>query len=366
MSNSNHIIVYPIANLKLDVSIKQQLWIENVHIIDKILLSRNIKKYGFPWTFYELKAILKNKPQADIKFKHIKEIFRQDGEYKNIKTYALIRVAGDDQKSISEGFARFRDILYLLASSQFGNKFRGNIIRFGSPENVAMILDRYLLIPSTKGESLYRASVWRTSPVRHYVLGQRWKELTRSHFFPSLLKILNKEINVNSNWRLDLKKAAILAGRSVLSKEIPLSFLYNMIAIETILKKQGESYEKVVPERLNFIFGWLYNDKPRGYEIIKNRISHLYSLRNKFVHDGQMLNVEIEDLLETDYILSNLLSNFCRLTKYFINKETVINLCGRAEAKRFLGLKIKRFKGLRSLRQQYTLRHLTKIKEKGI
>ena len=359
-------IVYPIANLELDVSIKKQLWIENIHILDKGLLSKNIKRYGFPWTFAELKKILRSKPQADIKFKNIKEIFSNDKEYKNIKTYALIRVSGEGQQEITEGFERFREALYLLASSQMGNIFRGNTVRFGAPENAATICDRYCLIPSTQRELLYRTSIWRTSPVRNYTLGRRWKELTRSHFFPSLLKMLNKDIEVDSNWRGDMRKAAVLAGKSVLSQDISLSFLYNMIAIETILKKQHESYEKVMPERLNFIFGWLHKDHPKGYEDIKTKISHLYSLRNKLVHDGQMVNIGIADLIESDYILSNLLSNFCRLTKYFSDKEMVIDLCKRAEAKRFLGLKIKRVKGMRVATQRYTPKHLAKIKEKGI
>lgn len=366
MSYNNHILVAPIYNLRLLSGVNKELWIENVHLIDKTKLLKNIKKNGFPWSFGQLKRILIGKPQAALKFENIRTFF-DNPSYIKADTFAIIRIAGFEEIHIAYGHKKIEEAIYILASCQLGTTKRGRVVRFGAPEYGVRILDRNLVVPATMQQSLSKGSMWVVSPVREFTLGKDYKEFKTYNFLPLFLKMISgKDISIDSGWKTCFKKAVVLAGKSVFSKEISIAFLFNMIAIETFLKRQGEEFLDVMPNRINDLFGWLYEDDQISFEKINRIVKRLYKLRNNFIHDGDNSQITIHDLIETDVILSNLLYNFCRLRKIFQNKEEIIKLSKEFEARRTLNLNLKRPKKLRFSRMQYYQKDFDNIQKRGI
>ncbi len=98
-------------------------------------------------------------------------------------------------------------------------------------------------------------------------------------FFSRLLDVLDKRIKVHGSWRQDLKRAAILIGKSLNSNDVSMSFLYNMIALERLLTTRGDKYAEALPERIErYRLDWVL-------ELIAMRIVFgIYKKRSEFVH----------------------------------------------------------------------------------
>jgi len=358
----SYVLIIPIFNLKLSKDIKEEMKIENVHFVSKEKLLRNIKKYGLPYTFSELNKLLKGKPDQKKKIKLLKD-FLKDNE---IETFSIIRVTTDHSKDILRGFKQLQEILFILASSQFGFIKRNRVIHFGAPQYSINIWNKYCLLPSKLLQELYKIEYRRRTPIKKYEFGKEWKKYKQFHFLPSLIDLLNRKIKANKKWIVTLRNAAIMAGKSIFSEDIALAFLFNMIGIERLLKRKNEKYMDVMPKRLNDFLGWvLGKDEKKSYNIIKKQVERLYYLRNKFVHEGETSEIKITDLLLSDYYLFNLLQNFCRLYKVFSDKKSILNFSKEMEARRILGMKIKRPKKLRSLQLRYTFKDIEEIEQKN-
>ena len=149
---------------------------------------------------------------------------------------------------------------------------------------------------------------------------------------------MNQDIKVDSKWRHTIRQAAILAGQSQFTTKIWESFLYNMIAIESLLvdfEDRSTRTKDVMTNRFFAIFGWLTNERLEEW---KEKFYRLCDLRNKFVHTGNIRGIIDKDVIDTDTILANLLRNICRLTEFFNSKRDIIELSKRLEARRILGM----------------------------
>ena len=166
-----------------------------------------------------------------------------------------------------------------------------------------------------------------------------WKQnAAKKHFF-ALQKIVDKTNHVQPKWRNSIIRAASLFGKSFLAKHMAEAFMYNMIAIETLLTNQGDKFPSSLIDRLVALFGWMTTDDPKHWE---NSISKLYQLRCSFVHDGIHGEIDGMDLYESDTILSNLLTNICKNTKTIKSKNDIIKLSERVAACQVLGIPPKR------------------------
>jgi len=367
MSRNNQLLVAPIYNLRLSSEIKKEIWLENVLFIEKKKLLNNVKRVGFPWSFTQLRKLLVGKPQAGLKIQNIKGYFEEPAHVR-ANAYAIIQIAGNEDEHIAYGRQRIEEAVNILASSQLGNTKRGNVIRFGAPEHGTYTINQSLIVPTTIQESLCKGSKWVSSPVREYLFKKEWKGFKKVHFMAKYIDILNggKTKKLARSWTNCLKKAAILAGKSVFSKEISMAFLFNMIAIEILLKKQGEKYMDVMPKRINDLFGWIYEDDERAIKSVHKVAERLYKLRNNFVHSAEENSIRVDDLIETDVILSNLLYNFCQLITRFKSQDEIIRFSEECGARRILGLKIKRPEKLRFLRMHYYKKDFERIQKRGI
>ena len=75
-----------------------------------------------------------------------------------------------------------------------------------------------------------------------------------------------------------------------------------MIAIETLLTSQGDSYSSVLPKRVEAFIGWTTAWAIGDFE---NRIQGAYKKRCAFVHAGKFDGLTVRDLVFSDDILFN-------------------------------------------------------------
>lgn len=183
-------------------------------------------------------------------------------------------------------------------------------------------------------------------------IDRQWKQKASQFFFAKLLKALNGKIQLDSAWRGDLRKASILVGKSLVSSDIPSSFLWNMVALEVLLTQQGEKHSRELPARIEAFFGWVPFWDDRKF---RANISRAYRLRCALVHDGSIEGISRRDIVFTDELLFNLLNTLLGHTRMFTSKASVIDFARRVEAERFLGIKPKvRPRTLRYHSKRYT------------
>lgn len=357
----NYLLVTPIYNLRISTKINKEITIEHIVLVDKRKLLKSLKRFGFPWNLSELRELIKGKLDAKRKFKDIENYLKAE---EGIDTFAIVRVVDNKEENILNGLKRLQEILWILASAQLYVNKRNRIIFFGSPECSKNIWNSYYVVPSQINQSLWQGQFSRKSSISKYCFGKDWQLDKKYHFLPCLIKLLNKS-GERSRWVSVLRHAAILAGKSTFSRDIPTAFLFNMIGIEKLLKRRGEEYMEFVPRRINDLLGWMLGkDDTESFSQIQGDIKKLYDLRNKFVHDGDVSEIKVAHLIISDMFLCNLLQNLCRLNKLFPNQEAIIEFGKKLEARRTLGMKLKRPKRLRSGELQYTLKDFKEITQK--
>ncbi len=323
MKKTDWSLFIPIYNLEISSNFGGELRIEHVSFISSAKIIRIRKKLGLTKRVSYYNNLFKSK-------KLNRKLFSE------AKVYAFIKSKRLEKDNLSREFRRIKNAVYLLASSQFYriSRHRKNYF-FGGPELSKNLSDECLLFENNTNKMEW--SHTRLSPVEPYRIDKRWKKFTSHHFFPRLLKILNGHIQVSSKWRYELRKAALLAGQSHFARNIWEAFLYDMIALETLLTNRGENICTALIERIVSLFGWLTNEDQERW---KRLIEELYNLRCQFVHDGKYGNITIRDLLNADMLLANLLYNLCGLTKDIKSKNDIIKLSEKLAARRTLGLKM--------------------------
>jgi hypothetical protein len=174
-----------------------------------------------------------------------------------------------------------------------------------------------------------------------------------------LLKVLRDKSNTKAAWRSELYRVAVLIGRSYNSSDVATAFLFQMIALETLLTKQGDKYSSDLPQRIESILGWvgLWTTAKYG-----ERLREVYRKRCAVVHAGRIDDITIEDLLFVDDIMINILWNIVSHPKIFRSKDEVIQFGRKVEAERLLGIKPKvRPKSLQFISRTYTDRDKLEI-----
>lgn len=307
----------PVANLVLGKAVDREIRIDRVLFMHPDRLHRVRKRLGIRCRISELHDMWK-------------ELLHEG------KTVALVRHSGTPRELKAKCFRLVKDELAILASSQLGYAKR----RFARQVGLAgefqlgrvshLFLNRHNKL-ATGGGAL------TTSP--HYLeLDEHWKRWQRQAFFFDLLKILQKNTKVAEQWRGALRQASILVGRSLNTNDTPAAFLWNMIALESLLTVRGDKYLDVLPERLEAFLGWAGFWRTRKFE---ERIREAYKVRCKLVHNGEFDCVTKELLLFTDDLALNVLINLTKHAGIFGNKQSVISFADKVKAEHLLGIKTK-------------------------
>lgn len=314
--------IVPIKNVILTDAVNNEFVIDRVRLVDINKLPRIRKKIGFP---YKLSEFKKKYPDQYERF------------FKPYQTFATLRQSGTGAKTREEFLSIVREELAILSLSQLGLSRRQSSACPAMAEEVVSGLLCFFMINSLTKHWILNSE--RTGKKYEIVIRKNWVINQKNSFFFDLLKILRGEIKISDSWSQDLKNAAILAGQSQSSIDLPQCFLWNMIAIELLLTKPGDSYSNKLPERAEALLEWMEFSRKR--ENFQKIIRDLYLKRCALVHTGKRNVIEISDLLLSDTILLNLLINIVKHPKLFRSKEMLLNFSEKIQAEYVLGLKPK-------------------------
>ena len=317
MRKEMQILVLPVFNLTLTKKINKEIKIKNVTFIDRDKLVRTRKRFGFNHTFSEINKIFK---LSKIKI------------LGSANTYALIKYKTDNS-DLSKPISLIKEAVYILASLQLLN--RSHVAKFGLFSNVIRPKqDQLLYNPNTN----YMSISFKSTNNRPYFFDDSLSLLKNHHFFPQLLKILNREIRINKKWQKDIERAAILAGKSIFSTDLSEAFLNNMIAIETLLTTNDDKHRIALKERLTALFHWYFSTDKTNWD---TQIDRIYHLRCNMVHNGNIKEITTKDLLISDKILYNLLLNICISITKIDSKSKLIIISEKLKACETLNIPFK-------------------------
>lgn len=265
-------------------------------------------------------------------------------------TLAFLHLSGKPSQIQSQCLQMIRDELNILASSQLHFRRRRSSCTLGLIGEYRRGVNRHAFLDTKSNAWLSGRSV-ADNPIS-LALDKEWKNYQREWFFGRFIKILQGKVQVKSSWAEDVTRSVCLVGKSFNANDIGSSFLWNMVALELLLARQGDKYSEVIPKRIEALLGWIGFWKTARFAA---RISDVYGLRCKIVHDGRLDLVTPKDLLFTDDLLANVLVNLLRHPKLFQSKDDLIDFAERVGAEHLLGVKSRvRPKTLRFVRCRYT------------
>ncbi len=325
------ILCFPIYNLKISEELKGEYQIEQVRFVSADKISRIRNKIGF-----------KSPISSYVKKQKWMKIFNYKF-FSKAETYAIIKTNNDGLVSLDREFKQIEDSVFILASSQFFRVDRRRRYFFGNPYTDATLNLQDEILCYDIQKDLFESKGIHF-PTCEYLLDNKWAKYIKNHFFPYLIKILNKDFGaINENWKFSIRNAAILAGKSQLTHKIHDSFLYNMIAIESLLSSKIDD----IIDNVVGMFGWMTNNETEYWAKL---MDGLYKKRCKYVHTGEYKDINSDDLANSDQILFNILYNICRLTKVIKSQSDIINLSKSVSAMKLLNVKIKRALHLKFVR----------------
>lgn len=343
--NKNNVwtFIMPVSGVDLTKYVNNELKIKRVLLVSKKKLPFIRKRLGISRKISELKNSTFGEPYTFI--------------LNSSETIAIVRETGESESVINKCRKIIQDELSILSASQLGwskRRFNASIkpqISNGGESFYFILLNNF----NEKGK--FSSEV--ADKLVALSLDGRWKDSAKRNFFKNLLKVINKEVKVNAEWREAIERSAILIGQSQNSGDIAHAFLYNMIALEILLTRQGDKYKEVLPKRISAFLGWIGFWETNSYP---EKINEVYLKRCVFVHDGKREKITIPDLLFTDDILFNILTNILGHSKLFKSKDDVIDFAKKVEAEQLLGIKPKvQPKTLKFISRTYTQKDFEKI-----
>lgn len=310
-----HII--PISRLIVSNEIGGNICINDVIFVNKNNLIRSRKKYKLPYTISELKK----------KLRFTTEFFDHD-------TFA-IWIHGKHNEDTEKKFLRsVRRALNFLEISQliYGRREQNSVVCISSEKNIGGI--DYLAINSSKKFKYSSQTIDNPIPLK---LDKHWRKFQRFSFFYDLLEITNhKNKLISEAWKDNIINAVVLAADSQATQNHAYAFLFNMIAIETLLAEPSDTYSKELPKRIEAFIGWSNNWKINDLE---SKIKDLYSKRCKLVHAGELHLISINDVILSDYFLFNIFHNILKHIDLFNSKDQLVKFSNKVQAEKLLGIK---------------------------
>jgi hypothetical protein len=309
--------VVPITHVFLTETVNQEIQIDRVLFVDAKKFRRIRKRLRIKSRVSELNDLCR--PQLD-----------------GATAYAILFCHGKPQELYEECLQCVRDELNILASSLLGWA-RSRICAHLGLRGELHDTSAHCLFLNTNDERCAARQV-STSGELSLITDGAWKEWKETFFFGQLLKILQKRVAVAEHWRECLRRATVLIGKSVRCSDSSMAFLWNMIALEMLLTRQGDKYADALPERVEAFLGWADFWQTQDFE---EKIRKCYSVRCQIVHDGDPSELTRELLVFSDKLLLSVLVNLTRHTRLFRSRDDVVNFSERVKAERLLRVKPK-------------------------
>lgn len=315
--NGTWIFLVPINNLELTNGINFEFTVKKVTFVDARKLPYIRRRLGIP---EKISVIRKSK------------LF--DGFFNENKTFATFRLTGTIKDLKEKFFQLTREELTLMSLSQLGFSRRKTIKYLSvSQEHPTGKSSCLFLNTRNKHKQISFSLVGNPFPLS---LDGTWKNIAKNFFYFDLIRILKGEVQISRSWKNDLYNASIFAGQSQNSVDIPQAFLWNMIALELLLTKQGDKYGDALPTRVEAFLGWTGFWEKDNY---LSRIREIYEKRCLLVHRGDRDCISLRDLQFTDDLLLNLLTNLVKHINFFNSKKDIIDFSKKVEAEHILGIK---------------------------
>jgi len=285
------LLIYPVTGLQLSPDIGSEFRVNRVTFISKEKLLRLKSRFG-------ITAKTRTQIKADLDWYH--------NDLSGPDAYALLQITGGSSNA-SDGFKLVEREAAILAVSQltYSSRSHNGVISLGMRSSSK--LDLRLVV--NLDEDIVSHQSQLVGPGGKLILSDQWKKSAKGRGFFSLLKIIRGEIDLNSSWLYDIRNASVLIGKSQQSSEVSTAFLYNMMALDTLLLSgQGKHKENLI-SRIQAFIGWSSMWDSDGYE---QQIERLYKKRSDLVHDGKIDSVGMDSLLESDNLIFNVLSLLSR------------------------------------------------------
>lgn len=310
--------IAPISRVILTDATKNEFRINKIKLITTKKLLRNKKRFG-------LSKVFENKNKKLI-----------DDFFTLSETYAITWGSGeaDDARIICRKIVRKELAILAISQLGYGNRRLGPYPTIYGEGTIKKVEE---LLISTNGNGI-NISGQVTGNMQNLVLHGHWLKFQKETFFVKLLKILRGEIKVSKNWQENIERACFLIGQGLGSNDVSQSFLWNMIALESLFKDKNEKFSTEFPKRAEAFLGWLGFWKDSKYE---DRIDELYKKRCDFVHEGKRDEIIVEDLLFSDNLVYNLINNLVLHISLFPNKQSIIDFSRKVAAEHTLGIKSK-------------------------
>lgn len=318
------IFIYPIKDLTLTEAVKDEVPICRVTFVKFKKFKRKTKSFGLP-TYLALTAE--------------KTIARFFADLKQHETLAIVRQTGELDVS-SEQVERFitAELDILALSRLYSGDVRpmlGRTINSGVWGHI-----EYLAVDAKSDRRVYQG---RKAPMRPFCLDENWHEWQKDFYLSSLISCLKKENGFDEEWRATILRAVSLVAEGMTSATVSFAFLHNMIALETILLKQGDTHKIALPRRLCSLIGWNNAWLNENYP---EKIAEIYRKRNLYVHDGDISTISRDDVDFTDLLLHNVFNNILQHPKCFENKDALVKFTENVLAEQLLGIPAVRSKFL--------------------
>lgn len=314
------VFIVPVSNLVLTKDTDYEFKVDRITFVDSSKLPRIRKRLGFPFTISEFK---KRWPDVLDRF------------FGHSRTFATMRLTGIGSEIEEVFLSHVRDELSLLTLSQLGYSRRKHQATPCVSEEGKTGLLSYLMLNVTKNS--WTQPNENTTKLSKLTLDKNWLRWQGDYFFP-LLDIIRGKEKVSPAWRKDIRNAAVLAGQSQQSSDRAKCFMWNMIALELLLTRKGDTYTEMLPNRAEAFLGWMNNWQSGNFE---ENIREIYNKRCTFVHRGDSSSIEIADILFSDDLILNVLMNVVNHPKLFKSKDDLVKFSEKVEAEKVLGIKPK-------------------------
>jgi hypothetical protein len=309
--------IAPINKLILTPAIKEEIRINQIIFVSCKKLPRIRKRLGLSYTIGELK-------------KKWPSIFNS---FFDNKTFAIWKIGGNGSSRKKKFIEIVKKELDIISLSQlmYGKRKLNSTLSISKDKAIGSI--SYLMLHQNQTMS---KDSYITSDPRELHLDGTWKDFHSFSFFFNLLKVLRKETVISKGWLRDISSAAYMAGQSQATHNLPQAFLWNMIAIETLLTHRDDSYSKELPLRAEAFIGWTEDWSNSN---IHEEIGKVYKKRCSFVHGGIFDQITIKDIEFTDNILFNIFYNILKHLTLFKDKNSLIEFSEKVQAEKKLGIK---------------------------
>ncbi|MFW9875149.1 MAG: hypothetical protein ACFFG0_18750 [Candidatus Thorarchaeota archaeon] len=336
------IFITPIDGLELTKSVNEEFIVNRVTFVSKEKLPRVRKRLGLPATLSDLTHVISKDDKGYKKI--IKDFFISS------KTFAILPYKGKPKEKQKDCIRLVREELNILSISQLVWSRRQFSKRIGIKTSDKRLYYRTIDINKHKKE--FRHSIKTTFNPVPLVLDKKWVSFHERFYFFELVKIINGVQDVSKKWRTILHRASIMIGQSQNSDDLPFCLLWNVIALEMLLTKDGEKISDKLVNRCEYFLGWHEEWKKERYDL---RIKEIYKKRCDFVHNGDIKLIEIKDLLFTDDLIFNILNNIVRCKTKIHDIKDIFEFSEKYEAEKLLNQKSKyQFGKFELMRKHYT------------